>query len=148
MNVRAAREDDRHAWVRMRGDLWPDGALAEHDAEARQYFRGEFPRGPWQVLVAERDGEPVGFAEVSIRPYAEGCVDSRIAYLEGWYVRPDARGTGVGRALVRAAEAWGRERGCREFASDAAPDNEASIAAHRAVGFEDAGLVRCFRKAL
>ena len=50
--------------------------------------------------------------------------------------------------LAKAAENWDRSRGCREFASDADPDNEASVAAHRALGFEDAGLVRCFRKDL
>jgi RimJ/RimL family protein N-acetyltransferase len=53
-----------------------------------------------------------------------------------------------GRALVAAAEAWGRREGCSEFASDADPNNEASIAAHRALGFADVGLIRCFRKTL
>jgi len=37
---------------------------------------------------------------------------------------------------------------CTEFASDAHPDNEESAAAHRAAGFTDVGLVRCFRKEL
>ena len=45
----------------------------------------------------------VGFAEVSVRPYAEGCRGERVAYLEGWFVAEGARGHGVGRALVEAA---------------------------------------------
>ncbi len=60
----------------------------------------------------------------------------------------EARGRGVGRALVAAAEEWGRGQGCTEFASDAQEDDEASAAAHRAVGFSEVGLVRCFRKDL
>ena len=35
-----------------------------------------------------------------------------------------------------------------ELASDAEPENEVSARAHAALGFEDAGLIRCFRKDL
>jgi aminoglycoside 6'-N-acetyltransferase I len=54
----------------------------------------------------------------------------------------------VGGALVRAAERWARSQGCREFASDAEADNRVSAAAHRALGFAEVGVVRCFRKDL
>jgi len=90
----------------------------------------------------------VGFAELSTRPCAEGCTTNRIGYLEGWYVVPEARGRGVGRALVEAAQDWAREQGCSEFASDTEAGNEISGAAHRANGFEEVGLIRCFRKDL
>ncbi len=100
------------------------------------------------LLAEDVDGRALGIAELSIRPCAEGCNTSRVAYLEGWYVVPEARRRGVGRALVDAAEHWGRAQDCAEFASDTQIDNDVSIAAHRALGFEDAGLVRCFRKEL
>lgn len=61
-------------------------------------------------------------------------------------VRPAARRQGIGRALLAAAEEWGRAQGCAEFASDAQPDNDVSSSAHRALGFADVGLVRCFAK--
>ena len=133
----------------MRHALWPDGSEDGHRGEIDQYFRGLARGRPAAVLLAEdHERLPVGFAELAIRPYAEGCVSDRVAYLEGWYVVPGARRAGVGLVLIAAAEAWGRSQGSTEFASDADPANDASIAAHLAAGFSDAGLVRCFRKNL
>lgn len=101
------------------------------------------------MLLAESEaGEPVGVAELAIRPYAEGCRTDRVAYLEGWFVVPGARRAGVGRALIAAAEEWGRSEGCAEFASDAEVGNEMSLAGHRVAGFTEVGLIRCFRKDL
>lgn len=152
ITIRAIREDDAADWLRMRCLLWPDGSTREHRDEIATFFAGTFPRGPWSVLLAERanngESDAVGFAEVSIRTYAEGCTSHRIGYLEGWFVDDAHRARGVGRALVAAAEQWARDRDCVEFASDTEPDNEASCAAHRALGFTDAGLVRCFHKKL
>jgi aminoglycoside 6'-N-acetyltransferase I len=54
----------------------------------------------------------------------------------------------VGGALVRAAEAWSRARGCAEMASDTEVENARSAAAHRALGFEEVGRVLLFRKSL
>jgi aminoglycoside 6'-N-acetyltransferase I len=128
--------------------LWPDHSSAEHDAEADRFFRGT-SREPLAVFVAEdAQGVLVGFAEVSIRFYAEGCMTDHVGYLEGWYVAPGIRRRGIGRALVSAVEGWARSQGCSEFASDAEAENQASAIAHRAVGFADVGLIRCFRKAL
>jgi aminoglycoside 6'-N-acetyltransferase I len=149
VTVRPVRASDAATWCEMRAALWPDGGETEHRDEVASYFRGEFPRYPWSALVAESsDARLLGFAEVSIRPYAEGCATSRVAYLEGWYVVPEARAQGVGRALIEATESWGRAQGSSELASDADADNHASAAAHRALGFTDVGLARCFRKDL
>jgi aminoglycoside 6'-N-acetyltransferase I len=146
--IRPAKQGDAAAWLQLRHALWPERSEAEHREEIERFFAGG-AQEPLAVLLAEDGaGCPVGLAELSIRAYAEGCRTDRVAYLEGWFVVPQARGCGVGRALIGAAEEWGRSRGCREFASDAQPDNEISAAAHRALGFVDVGLVRCFRKEL
>ncbi|MDQ5857015.1 MAG: GNAT family N-acetyltransferase [Acidobacteriota bacterium] len=145
--VRSVRVDDAPAWLRMREGLWPD-EMGSHATEIEQFFAGTLSM-PLAVLIAGDDSEkPVGFAELSIRNYAEDCVTDRVAYLEGWYVVPEARRRGVGRALVAAADEWARSQGCTEFASDALIDNEASAAAHRALGFEETVQIRCFRKQL
>lgn len=148
MQVRSAIPQDSAAWLRMRQALWPDDGSHHHQSEIDQYFAGHL-REPLEVLLAvDGSGSPVGFAELSIRRYAEGCDTDHVGYLEGWYVVPEARRRGVGRALVLAAEQWARGRGCSEFASDALLDNDVSAAAHRALGFTETVQIRCFRKSL
>jgi aminoglycoside 6'-N-acetyltransferase I len=102
-------------------------------------------------FVACPAGEPtcaVAFAEVSLRPYVNGCKSSPVAFLEGLYVDPAWRLQGVARELVRAAEAWGRRAGCAEFASDIHLENHISHATHLALGFAETERVIYFRKAL
>jgi aminoglycoside 6'-N-acetyltransferase I len=129
----------------MRTALWPSPARG-HGDEIDRYFTGE-TREPLEVLIAF-DDDAVGVIELSIRPYAEGCETDRVAFVEGWYVDAEVRGTGVGSALIRAAEEWARSQGCTEIASDTEVDNVSSAAAHRAVGFAETAIVRCFRKSL
>lgn len=148
ITIRPAWRGDARLWCEMRQALWPEGSAEEHAGEIEDFFAGR-SREPLAVLVAEgAAGQLLGFAELSIRSYTEGCTTDRVGYLEGWYVVPGARGQGVGRALVEAAEAWARAQGCTEFASDAEADNETSAAAHRALGFTEVVLIRCFRKDL
>ena len=134
----------------MREALWPasPGETSDHAEEIARFYAGQLDE-PLAVLMAVDDsGRAVGFAELSIRNYAEDCLTNRVAYLEGWYVDPRARRQGVGAALVRAAEDWGRAQGCTEFASDALIDNDVSAAAHQALGFTETAQIRCFRKDL
>jgi aminoglycoside 6'-N-acetyltransferase I len=148
ITIRAASPADADAWLRMRNDLWPDHGSKWHAAEIAAFFAGTL-REPLAVVIAAGDrGEAIGFAELNIRPYAEGCLTGRVAYLEGWYVEPHARRCGVGMALIRAAESWARAQGCTEFASDALVDNAVSAEAHKAAGFTEVEVIRCFMKTL
>ena len=148
VRVRAAGKEDAPAWLRMRDALWPEYASTWHADEIQQFFAGKLSM-PLAVLIAEDyAGKALGFAELSIRNYAEDCVTDRVAYLEGWYVVPGARRQGVGRALIAAAEQWARAQNCSEFGSDALLDNEISAAAHRALGFTETVQIRCFKKQL
>jgi aminoglycoside 6'-N-acetyltransferase I len=148
IQVRSAKSDDAADWLRMREALWPEDGAGTHAGEIEQFFAGALNMPLEALLAADESGHVVGFAELSIRNYAEDCVTDRVAYLEGWYVVPDWRRRGVGRALVVAAETWARSRGCTEFGSDALIDNETSAAAHLALGFEETVQIRCFRKQL
>src|SRR5690606_19917292 len=166
ISIRSARPGDAPEWERMRQALWPSEP-GEHRREIAAYFaakgwaeagsvrgeavayRGVGAPNEVEVLVAVADdGQVIGFAEAGIRPYAEGCLSGRVAYLEGLFVKPAWRGRGVAAALVAAVEAWGRAQGCTELASDAELGNDASIAMHRALGFEEVERIVCFRKGL
>lgn len=142
--VRPVAPEDRAAWLKMRGELWPED---DHAAEVDAFLRGE-RRIAETVLVATRGTEPVGFLELGLRSYGEGCEGNPVAYVEGWFVDAACRRQGVGRALMEAAERWARARGLTELGSDANIDNQASEAAHRALGFAVTSRIVTFRKPL
>ena len=131
----------------MRQELWPSPARA-HSGAIERYFAGK-SREPLEVLIAfDERGGAIGLIELSIRAYAEGCVTDRVAFIEGWYVEPIVRSKGVGTALIRAAENWARSQRCTELGSSTEAENVSSAAAHRAVGFTETGVVRCFKKSV
>jgi aminoglycoside 6'-N-acetyltransferase I len=146
VHIRPYEPADLGEWLRMRRALWPDIAPEDEHADAAEWLA----RDDAVVLVAVRaDGSGLaGFAELASRPYADGCDTSPVAYLEGWYVDDDARGTGVGAALVRAGEAWARAAGYTELASDTEVDNTGSQRAHEALGFEETERLVLYRKTL
>lgn len=145
ITIRFVTPNDASLWLGLRRSLWPHASEDEHATDIAAFLSGH-AREPLQVLIAfGQAGAAVGLAELSIRPYAEGCDTHHVACIEGWYVIPEARRQGVGTALVRAAEDWGRSQGCTEFASSA---ELANAAAHTACGFTETGQIRCFRKAL
>ena len=145
--IRAVERVDAEIWERMRTALWPD-TTGRHALDSAKYFTASRTNPAEALLACTGAGVPVGFVELSIRPYAEGCETDRVAFVEGWFVVPERRGRGVGAALMRAAEEWGRARQCTELASDTQSFNDESIAAHKALGFEEVERLVCFRKSL
>jgi Sortase and related acyltransferases len=147
MTIQRVRPEHSSAWERMRESLWPS-TRGEHAGEIARFFEGH-RADPAEVLIAfDETGQAIGLAELSIRSHAEGCHSGRVGYLEGWYVRPDARRQGVGAALVARAEEWALAQGCTEFASDCEVGNVVSATAHRALGFEEVVRSICFKKEL
>jgi len=101
------------------------------------------------VFVAERpDGSVCGYVEAGTRSIADGCSTSPVGYIEAWYVDPDVRRGGYGRALLEAAESWAVEQGYREMASDALLDNDVSHEAHKRSGYVEVDRVITYRKPL
>jgi aminoglycoside 6'-N-acetyltransferase I len=100
----------------MRRTLWPHCL----DDEQRREIDEILASDSTAVFVAERAGKVLcGFVEASIRPWVDGCATKPVGYVEGWFVDPDSRRQGIGRALVRAAEDWARAKGCSQMGSDA-----------------------------
>jgi len=150
VEIREVDAPSRDAWRRMRCELGP-AWVADADAMVESYFASKTIDGLRHVVLIAHDLEtdaPIGMAEVSLRDFAEGCSSNPVGYLEGWFVEKHARGQGVGRAILEAAENWARAQSCREFASDVELDNAGSLAAHEHLGFNPVCDIRCFRKSL
>ena len=142
--IREAIGSDAAEIHRMRCTLLPD---EEHENETARYFAQR--RDDEVILVAiSEDGTANGFVEVGSRSFAEGCESSPVAYIEGWYVDPDHRRRGIGRALFTAAEGWARANGFREIGSDAVLGNDISVAAHTVLGYDEVVRIVCFRRLL
>ena len=141
--IRRARQADSDELLRMWLALFPDDTSAP--ASIQSLMEG---RRRAALFVAERIGGLGGFLEVGTRPYAEGCESSPVAFIEAWYVDPDIRRQGIGRALFAAAEQWARGQHLSEIASDTLIENEISIAAHKALGYEEVERIVCFRRDL
>jgi GNAT superfamily N-acetyltransferase len=89
--------------------------LPRPDADARQRLAADATSSPprFQTLLGELDGVPVGYA-VTFFTYSTFQARPTL-YLEDLFVRPEARGTGVGLALFRAAARVAVETGCARY---------------------------------
>ncbi|MFL5563216.1 MAG: GNAT family N-acetyltransferase [Gemmatimonadaceae bacterium] len=142
MKIRPYADADWGEWLRL---IFPEPS-ADNLAAGMRELRG---RDDAAVFVVERpDGTLAGFVEVGARPYADGCETSPVGYIEAWYIDPDVRRRGLGQALLTAAEAWARDQGYHEMASDTQLDNTVSQAAHRRTGYEEVDRVVQFRKTI
>jgi aminoglycoside 6'-N-acetyltransferase I len=123
-------------WLRMRSVLWPHCLPEQLRLEMREWLSNPEKRACF--VVEASPGRLCGFLEAGLRDYADGCDTSPVGYIEGWYVDASYQRMGLGRALVRAAEEWARSKGLRQMASDCELDNHTSLAAHLALGYEEA----------
>jgi aminoglycoside 6'-N-acetyltransferase I len=144
-HIRTPKQEDWSEWLRLRRALWEDCPDERQKQEIDEILGSDTE----EAFFAERAGGGLcGMVEASIRPCADGCESRPVGYVEGWYVDPDARRQGVGRALVATAESWARLKGCREMASDAHLWNAVSHQAHEALGFVETERLVHFKKDL
>lgn len=146
MKTRRITEKDLPELLPLVHALWPDAAIPELQVE----FEAMLPQEDVGIFLAEDAAEGLlGFAQCSLRhDYVEGTSTRPVGYLEGIYVHPHARRHGIARRLVACCEAFARERGCFEFASDMELHNEASYHFHVAMGFREVNRLICFAKHL
>lgn len=131
--------------------------LPEHAADVLAIYQAGIDEGQatfettapgWEAFDATRlpehrhvalgaDGRVLGWVAVS-------AVSSRCVYAgvveHSVYVHPDARGRGVGRALLEALIASTEAAGIWTIASGIFPENVASLALHQRAGFREVGV--------
>ena len=90
------------------------------------------PPGGELLLASAADGRPLACAALRAMP-RDGCCE-----IKRLYVRPETRGTGVGRALLDQLVGTARLRGYREIWLDTLPTMQAAQQLYRHYGFEAA----------
>lgn len=142
--VRPSDHSDIQSWAEMRFRLWPSATVREHLLELQQSLELPTFKG-WVAIDGDRY---LGFAEASIRPFANGCDSRPVVFFEGVWIDERHRKSGLGRKFVEAVEAWARSLGIGEVGSDAELQNTLSHLCHLKWGFEETERVIYFRKKL
>jgi ribosomal protein S18 acetylase RimI-like enzyme len=124
------------------------GPYVDDDASwtARRALYVGFLAGGGFAVLAERDGALVGYALVAIKTSAEMEFDDtwqsgdRVAEIETLVVLPEARGEGVGSALLDAVDGELEAAGIHDVAIGAFATNTDAIRLYERRGFRPASL--------
>jgi GNAT superfamily N-acetyltransferase len=136
ISIRLARRDDSDAVKRMLGEfveyldaIEPSEGEADLDYLIDQAFG---PNPVCKTLIAERDGQPVGY--VSFHP---GIWEIwRSVYVISLFVRAEARGTGAGRALMDAVKDVARTQAAKRIVWEVWSKNSLAIDFYKSIGGE------------
>ena len=135
MTIRGLRPDD---WPAVRA-IYEDGIRsgdATFETETPSWARWDAAH-PELRLVAEREGSVVGWAAlspVSARRCYRGVGEVSV------YVAAEARGDGLGRALLDELVERSEQAGYWTLSAGVFPENEASLRLHKACGFREVGV--------
>ena len=132
LTIRDVRPDDAEA---IAGLLTQLGYPTEPAAVERRLERLQVVGD--RVVVAELDGQVVGLAHLQVTPAIER--DRPAAKLGALVVDEAHRGQGIGRALVEAAEAEARLRGCELLFLTTAERRDDAHAFYESLGLELTG---------
>lgn len=150
--IREARPGDIDALTELLGLLFALEADFAVDAGRQRsglelmMGKGQMGKGqPRLVLVADSEGSVVGMATAQLLiSTAEG---GPALLVEDVVVLPQARGKGIGRALLERIESWGLRLGATRLQLLADKDNAPASTFYHACGFAPTNLV-CLRRTL
>jgi phosphinothricin acetyltransferase len=131
---------------KMRGSDWPAVRAIYEQGIATGNATFETSTPSWQVwdaahlpdcrLVARQRGQVIGWT--ALTPVSSRCVYAGVAE-ESVYVAESAWGQGVGKALLLALVDASEQAGIWTLQTGIFPENEISIALHKACGFRIVG---------
>ena len=108
---------------------------APDPARADAFLRERLARGESALLLAERDGEALGFTQ--LYPMFSSVRTARLWLLNDLFVADSARRQGVARGLLDAAAAFAREQGAAGLMLETGRDNHPARALYRAAGWHE-----------
>jgi GNAT superfamily N-acetyltransferase len=134
VTIRPARPDDSATIANLVYELAVYEKLEQHAKATAEDFRRHLfgPRPVAEAIVAEVDGEPVGFA-LAFTTFSTFRGRPGL-YLEDVYVRPEHRGKGIGKALLANVARLARARGFARLEWSVLKWNTPAIGFYRALG--------------
>lgn len=135
--VRPAKLSDAQTILRFVKELAeyerePDAVTATGPMLAEALF-GDKPAA--EALIGELDGEAMGFA-LFFHNFSTWA-GKRGIWLDDLYVSPEARGGGLGKALLKAVARIAVERGCARFEWSVLDWNEPAIGFYDSIGADE-----------
>lgn len=134
VTLRDATENDVPLILRFMRELAEYERLAHRVVATEERVRETlFGARPYaEVIIAETDSEPAGFA-LFFHNYSTFFAQPGI-YLEDLYVRPEMRGLGIGKRLLTRLAELARERNCGRVEWAVLNWNEDAIRFYRSLG--------------
>lgn len=155
LTVRAARSSDLDTVVALRlallrehrgnplfGPLHPDAP-----GRARDLYRGHLESPDQVILLAERDGAPVGILRCVHAISSPLLLPEGYGYVSSAYVVPGERRTGILKALFEEGVRWCRARGLSEVRLYVSIGDEVARSAWSSLGFAAVEELRICRLA-
>ncbi|MGW1258859.1 N-acetyltransferase family protein [Streptomyces sp. NPDC002513] len=137
--VRLAAFDDEDALARLDRATWsPLHSVQPRPEPPYESFFTE-RSGPGDHLVAELGGAVVGYLRLGFPTELE-C-NAHVRQIHGLAVADEARGAGVGRALLRAAREEARRRGARRLTLRVLGHNTPARRLYESEGFTVEGIL-------
>jgi aminoglycoside 6'-N-acetyltransferase I len=139
VQTRRTTPSDAEALASLLARFFAEEGFAASPEEIRERAGTFLAEAANAAFLAWEGGWAVGAATVTT---CFGFETGRQAEIEDLYVLPESRHRGVARALIAAALAWCRERGCADVEVVVTPDGESRHglgAWYRSLGFADTG---------
>lgn len=138
VHIRPATPDDEDPLARLDRATWSTlHAVQPRPQPPYEPFFTE-RSGPDEILVAELDGAVAGYIRLALAtPLAS---NAHVRQIRGLAVAHEARGAGVGRALLRAAVEEARRQGARRLSLRVLGHNTAARKLYESEGFVVEGV--------
>ena len=141
--IRLATQNDVPTIQKLNHDLFLSDNEHNHDLdydwpyseEGEKYFRGAVDSERYLSVVAETNGDIVGYLNGYLKTPSTIYMGKR-AEIDNMCVNADARHKGVGTALIDEFKKWAKEHGVERLMVEAFSGNSAAIEFYKRNGFE------------